>query len=103
MNENEKKAVLQMIEIYCSAKHASKGLICTDCRQLLRYAQERLSNCKYGNDKPTCSKCPIHCYKRDMREKIRLVMRYSGPRMIYKNPKLAVRHLLKSLANKTNY
>jgi hypothetical protein len=29
-----------------------------------------------------------------MREKIRMVMRYSGPRMIYKHPIAAVWHLI---------
>ena len=35
-----------------------------------------------------------HCYKPEMRERIRQVMRYSGPRMITKHPVAAIRHLL---------
>lgn len=48
----------------------------------------------YGEEKPTCNKCPIHCYKPEPKEQMRLVMRYSGPRMLLKHPILAVRHLL---------
>lgn len=43
--------------------------------------------------KTTCKKCPVHCYSPDMREKIRAVMRYSGPRMIFLHPFAAIRHL----------
>lgn len=97
MNEQEKKTVSRMILIYCMAKHDSKGLLCESCRQLEQYAQERLSKCRFGDKKPTCERCPVHCYKPEMREKIRLVMRYSGPRMIYKSPILAIRHLMRNL------
>ncbi len=41
-----------------------------------------------------CSKCPIHCYKPKMREHIREVMRYSGPRMIFYHPIIAIKHML---------
>ena len=35
-----------------------------------------------------------------MREKIRTVMRYSGPRMITVHPVLAIRHLIESKAER---
>jgi hypothetical protein len=34
----------------------------------------------------------MHCYKPAMREKIKDVMRYSGPRMSYRHPLLALFH-----------
>lgn len=55
----------------------------------------RLDRCKFGNEKPTCKKCPIHCYKPDMREKMRAVMRWAGPRMMLYHPKEAIRHLIR--------
>jgi hypothetical protein len=36
----------------------------------------------------------VHCYKPAMREQIRVVMRYSGPRMAQRHPLLAAAHLL---------
>ena len=33
--------------------------------------------------KTFCSNCKVHCYKPEMRKKIRAVMRFSGPRMIF--------------------
>ncbi|MDV6250111.1 nitrous oxide-stimulated promoter family protein [Vibrio sp. EA2] len=89
----EFKTVKAMVEVYCRAHHGSNEL-CSECRDLLEYAEMRLDRCPYGEDKPTCNKCPIHCYKPEPKEQMRLVMRYSGPRMLLKHPILAIRHLL---------
>ena len=45
-------------------------------------------------EKTFCSACPIHCYKPEMREKIRTVMRYGGPRMLLYHPMMTLRHML---------
>jgi len=89
----EFKTVVAMVEVYCKDHHQSNGL-CQECVELLNYAEQRLDRCPYGNAKPTCNKCPIHCYKPEPKEQMRLVMRYSGPRMLLKHPILAVRHLI---------
>ena len=95
--EQEKKTVRQMVEIYCHGKkHTSKGL-CEECSTLLDYAYIRLDHCKFGQKKPTCKKCPIHCYKPDMKEKMREAMRYAGPRMMLYHPVEAIRHLIREL------
>ena len=54
-----------MIDIYCQKKHGNnKGELCEECSELLEYAHKRLSFCKFGENKSTCSRCPIHCYKK---------------------------------------
>ena len=90
----EKKTVAAMIKLYCRNNHGSKEGLCAECEELLNYAHKRLGSCKFGEDKPTCAKCTVHCYKPDMRERIVRVMRYSGPKMIYTHPVIALRHLL---------
>lgn len=45
-------------------------------------------------EKTFCAHCKVHCYKPEMRERIRQVMRYSGPRMIIYDPKTALWHML---------
>lgn len=50
--------------------------------------------------KAFCSNCRVHCYCPDMREKIRMVMRFSGPRMLFYHPVLAIRHLVESTKEK---
>ena len=67
--------------------------LCPQCQALLDYAHKRLEHCKFGEDKPSCTRCPVHCYKPAMREQIRQVMRYSGPRMLLHDPIMAIRHL----------
>ena len=74
--------------------------LCPQCQELLTYAHQRLEHCKFGEDKPSCTCCPVHCYKPAMRQQIRQVMRYSGPRMLLHNPVLAIRHLWDFLMSK---
>ena len=88
----EKRTVRHMIELWCRKNHGGKGL-CGECRELLEYSLARLEHCKFGNTKTKCHKCPVHCYRPDMREKIRTVMRFSGPRMLLYHPLEALRYL----------
>ncbi len=86
-----------MIRLYCRDQHRSaeaRAGLCPECHELLDYARQRLDKCPFGEAKTTCANCRIHCYKPAMRERVRVVMRYAGPRMLYRHPVLAVRHLL---------
>ena len=74
--------------------------LCPECAALLDYALRRLDSCRFGNGKPSCRKCPVHCYRADMRERIRTVMRWAGPRMIFRHPIAATRHLLRELRSR---
>ncbi|NQU32042.1 MAG: nitrous oxide-stimulated promoter family protein [Bacteroidetes bacterium] len=96
--KNEKKTVGVMITMYCSSRHGGKkDNLCYGCTNLLSYALIRIDNCVYGAIKPSCEKCPIHCYNDVSREQIRKIMRYSGPRMIFYHPILAFKHLIKNI------
>ncbi len=97
--EEEKRVVSKMVEIYCRHKESNKTL-CTECNALLEYAHSRLSFCPHGNAKPTCRKCPIHCYKAYMREKLGHVMRYSGPRLLLYSPLVAIKHMVRELKHR---
>jgi hypothetical protein len=99
----EEKTIAAMIALYCRDHHAGAGEgaaaaagegLCSECSELLAYARVRLEKCRYGVEKPTCAKCETHCYKPVMRERVRQVMRYSGPRMLRRHPVLAVAHLV---------
>ncbi|MBN1043454.1 nitrous oxide-stimulated promoter family protein [Clostridium botulinum] len=92
--ENEKKVIKLMIEIYCRKKHGHKKELCPECNKLLSYAYERLDYCKFGDKKSICAKCPIHCYKKDMKTKVKEIMRFSGPRLIIYKPIELIKHLL---------
>lgn len=95
----EKRVVAEMISLYCRDHHHTHAP-CKDCAALIAYAHERSDKCPFMESKTFCSNCKVHCYKPDMREKIRQVMRYSGPRMIKTHPILAIRHLIDSKLEK---
>lgn len=98
--DREIEVVHKMIKLYCIKKHKNKTKLCDECQKLYEYACHRRTVCPYGDNKPFCSNCKTHCYIPKMREKIREVMRFSGPRMIIYNPKVAISHLRESLKEK---
>ena len=98
--EREKRTVSLMIRIYCKKKHGTKKGLCSECEALDTYARMRSDKCPFMETKTFCSNCKVHCYKADMREKIRAVMRFSGPRMIFSHPIMAIRHVIESKKEK---
>jgi hypothetical protein len=92
--KREKKTIAYMTEIYCKNHHGTHGgELCTECQQFKEYAFTRLDKCPFQDKKSTCGKCLIHCYRPDMKEKVKIVMRYSGPRMLLSHPSLALHHV----------
>ena len=94
--KREWKTMYAMVRCYCQAHHPGAGL-CADCLSLLNYATRRLERCRFQADKPTCGKCPVHCYQWNWRERMKAVMRYAGPRMLWRHPILSLRHWLEGL------
>lgn len=90
----ELKTIQHMIRIYCRAKHPGQAGDCAECAELLAYVDARLENCPFQEHKTSCARCSVHCYRADMRERIRGVMRFSGPRMLLRHPYLTLIHLL---------
>ncbi len=89
----EWKTIQAMIRLYCRNQHGKGSALCDTCEELRLYAERRLEKCPFAEEKPTCVMCPVHCYEASMRERVRQVMRYAGPRMLLRHPILALRHL----------
>ena len=98
--EREKEIVGLMIKLYCRKNHGEKSSLCPECEELLAYANLRSEKCPFMETKTFCSNCKVHCYQPQMREKIRAVMRFSGPRMMFHHPILAISHVLESRKEK---
>jgi hypothetical protein len=92
--DRERETVEAMIAIFCDALHEEGEGLCAECRELSAYAFERLQKCPFQEGKPTCAKCPVHCYGPEMRGRIKEVMRYAGPRMLLRHPVLALLHVV---------
>ena len=90
----EWKTMQAMVRCYCRAHHTAGSALCGECQDLLDYAARRLERCRFGGDKPTCVRCPVHCYQRQWREQTKTVMRYAGPRLLWRHPILSLRHWL---------
>lgn len=105
----EERTVMQMIGIYCRGNHKRAqerksyphaGDLCPECFELAQYVHERIERCPRMEEKTFCSSCPVHCYAPAMRDRVREVMRYAGPRMLLHHPVAAVHHALDTAAAK---
>lgn len=92
--ERERIIVSTMIRMFCAAHHGQRTGLCDECSNLDNYAATRLQRCIFGDRKPVCKECPVHCYSPAMREKMRAVMRWAGPKMIYRHPLYALIHVI---------
>lgn len=90
----EHRTLAAMVKIYCRQRHGGCANLCSECQTLLDYAGGRLERCVFQAEKPTCAKCPVHCYQATQREQVKAIMRYAGPQMLWRHPILAVRHIL---------
>ena len=98
---DEKRLVSEMIALYCRRQHHTpRGQLCPECQELHDYARTRIDRCPLMESKTFCSACRVHCYKPEMREKIRVVMRWSGPRMLPIHPILSLKHVAVTLKAK---
>lgn len=117
----EAQMVSQMIALWCRGHHGRGRVgeqtaggdaparvklgfraitLCPECAELREYAVARIERCPHMGTKTFCSACPSHCYRPAMREKIREVMRWSGPRMIRYRPITAIRHAMVTAQSK---
>ena len=90
--EKEKRISFLMIDLYYK-EHKEESI---SKEELKKYVESRLDKCPYQEEKTFCSNCKIHCYKKDMQEKIRAVMRFFGPRIVFRHPVMAIRHMIES-------
>lgn len=86
--EEERKIVMEMIDLYY------KHHIDEYDDKFIEYVNARITHCPRMKEKTFCSKCPVHCYREDMRKQIKKVMKYSGPRMIFHHPLLVIKHII---------
>ncbi|MCH4184719.1 MAG: nitrous oxide-stimulated promoter family protein [Eggerthellaceae bacterium] len=91
--DREKQIIETMIRMYCRGTHGGDTL-CPECTELLNYCHARIDSCPRMATKTFCSACEHPCYKPEMRERVRIAMRYAGPRMLFVHPVMAVRHMM---------
>jgi hypothetical protein len=76
--QKEFATLSKFVQVYCKKHHGtSKGELCPECIDLLDYGHKRLEMCAF-DPKPKCRDCPSHCYRKDYRQRVRDVMKFSG-------------------------
>lgn len=98
--QKELDIVSKMIEIYCKLNHQTDGKLCEECQEILDYSKQRIERCPFTGTKTFCASCKVHCYKPDMKDKIKEVMRFSGPRLILYYPREVFLHAVDSIRYK---
>ena len=92
--KREKETIEVMIKMYCKHHHGFKNELCENCKPVLTYALLKIDKCVFGHQKPVCNKCTVHCYIKEMRNTVIGIMRFSGPRMMFRHPYLGIMHLI---------
>jgi len=90
----ELETVRAMLLIFCQNRHGGSRELCPGCAELWDYTRKRVEGCPFADGKPTCANCEVHCFRPEMRERIRDVMRFSGPRMPLRRPMLTIWHFI---------
>ncbi|MGA2297088.1 MAG: nitrous oxide-stimulated promoter family protein [FCB group bacterium] len=91
--QREKLTIKNMIILYCRYNHKTETL-CNECKEIMDYAMNRLERCPFHDDKPTCLQCTVHCYREKEKQEVKEIMRFSGPKMLFSHPVMAVFHLI---------
>ena len=86
--DREKKVISEMVKLYC------KRELCDECKEVLNYSLKRIDNCKFMETKTFCSNCKAPCYSPKMKEKVKQIMKFSGPRILFHHPLLVISHML---------
>ncbi len=83
--EREKQTIGRMIGLY--QRRCPEARDDAEHYQALNaYADKRLDKCVFGDNKPACKQCPVHCYQPAKREEMKQIMRWAGPRMLWRHP-----------------
>ncbi len=101
--QQEQAVLEEIIRCYCHGHHhrrAAGEALCADCRELASYAAARVRACPRMASKSFCSICPVHCYTPERHAQIQRVMRYGGPRLLFRHPIMTLRHIYLSWKEK---
>lgn len=106
------KLLTRFVELYCRDHHrdlplrvfqlkgydiarlsGSSPALCVSCAKLLAHAFVKRTACTL-DPKPTCKKCPRHCYAPAYRARMRAVMKHSGRKYVLRGRLDYLIHLL---------
>lgn len=101
-HRDAERAPFRMGGVDLSATGLGKRKVCADCRKVLSHAVVKRARCPL-EPKPSCRVCPVHCYSRTYRQKIREIMKFSGRHLILRGRLHLLLHFLERRPESVTY
>jgi hypothetical protein len=79
--EDRKSYIDHAVRFYCTKKHG--GDLCSECKELLDYAMDRIDSCPNNLSGIRCKGCPTRCYSSKMSERMKDVLSFTAPHMFF--------------------
>lgn len=100
--DKDRKTLEAIGRIYCDAYHEgpkdASGL-CPACRETVDATLARTQACPF-NHEGNCQDCEVHCQRGAAQKRIREMMRYSAPRMVFRHPLMTAGYLRKKISKR---
>lgn len=100
-NVRDLKTLEAIGRIYCKAHHQGteqdEAGLCPSCREAVESTFARAANCP-NHQTNNCEDCEVKCQRGDAQKRIKQIMRYSAPRMIFCHPLMTLEYLRKKRA-----
>lgn len=84
--------------IFCNAHHPDadrdEAGLCPACRNTIDATFARTATCP-NHQRSNCEDCAVKCQRGDAQARIKEIMRYSAPRMLFRHPLMTLEYLRK--------
>lgn len=98
--ENDMRTLEAMGRMYCKKFHVhavkDDAGLCPECRETVEATARRTQMCPF-NHEGNCQDCPIKCQRGDAQDRIKAIMSYSAPRMLFVHPIMTGRYLQRKI------
>lgn len=88
---------LQLVQVMIRLYYKKHEAVDISEERMLAYVEKRLLFCRFGEQKTTCQRCPVHCYQPRYRQQMKQIMRYAGPRMLVRHPLVTIKHAYRGI------
>lgn len=90
--EKERRLLSCMVAYYCRKNHGNRVRLCPECADVDRFIRQRC-HCPRQEATRLCRSCPAQCGRPELKEKLRRMVRYACPRMLFRHPVTVSRYV----------
>lgn len=96
--DKDRRTLEAIGSIYCRGHHPGvakdTGGLCPACRGTIEQTLDRAAACPYGHGH-NCEDCETHCQRGEAQQRIKAIMAYAAPRMVFRHPLMTLEYLKK--------